>query len=812
MAQRRDEFSLHEMEEHRRRRAQGGAAPSERGDGSSPEAPARAWPPEDEAPPEALHRHPVPEGESLQLRRSLRVLRRHWLVVLLVFAGVPAIVFLLDRYLRDEVWVAKVRCVERDVPDARDLRLGPVPIALRAEQTEGVRRVLHSEDLDGCLRELADAYIRERQGLPAADKQFLTELRQVFGDPQRSPPPGYLEQRGMLTVQELHTGEMEITVRGGRPEVHKLVARLLVPAFNDVARAKRVARIEDARDRLRNEQKANGRALSEVRVQLAEVTRQIRAYEPDRDELAQVEDPLREARLRAANDLADLERRLALLKRDLGWEAAREQFHIQTMQDIDAVLVAGNHLREKWRELVALRAEMRTRYTDEHPRLREVEREIEGVRAELRREGNVTSLDEVPPLPTKREEKMLAEIRRLDRERELAAARVADLEERAAAAEPATVEDPLAGLPESEQEKLRALTERREALLVQLDRHREQERLIYHRLDDLRLLLAQVKEQRQFDRIGSVVSYLESPRIRLDVLLGAVLGLILGAAVAFLLEGMDTRLHTPFDVYYHLRLNYLGVIPHWEERETVTIAPENPDSHIATVYEHLRNNIRYARTGGPERCLLVASARQGEGKSTIAANLAISYALEGNNVVLIDADLRRPRGHKLVDILQGNRSLQHGLSDHLGGEARYQDVVYGTSVPGLNLIPAGAHVRNPAKLLGSAQMKSLLEQAQANFDNVIIDCPAVLPVVDASTLSGHVRGVLVVIAAEEVEVGAVRMALYRLRHVGSPVVGAVLNKVRERATSYYYYGYRSGEYYLPYGERTDRLTGTRTRT
>jgi Mrp family chromosome partitioning ATPase len=109
-------------------------------------------------------------------------------------------------------------------------------------------------------------------------------------------------------------------------------------------------------------------------------------------------------------------------------------------------------------------------------------------------------------------------------------------------------------------------------------------------------------------------------------------------------------------------------------------------------------------------------------------------------------------------------------------------------------MPAGARVRNAAKLTGSPRMRQVLAEAQEAFDVVIVDCPAVLPVVDATTLSPHVRGVLLVIAAEEVAIGAVRMAMYRLRHVGSPLVGAVLNKVRDRSTGIYYYGERGYGY------------------
>ncbi|MCX7935612.1 MAG: CpsD/CapB family tyrosine-protein kinase, partial [Planctomycetota bacterium] len=258
---------------------------------------------------------------------------------------------------------------------------------------------------------------------------------------------------------------------------------------------------------------------------------------------------------------------------------------------------------------------------------------------------------------------------------------------------------------------------------------------------------------------------------------------------------LDKRFHTPFDVAYHLRLPYLGVVPRWQDREKV-ITADSPDSHRAEVYAHLCANIRHALPGHAEKKLLVASATKGEGKSTVAANLAIRYALEGNAVILVDADIRCPQGHRLLDVEVGSARLEPGLSEYLAGEAKFADILHPTATPGLRLIPAGKRVRNPVRLFYSPQMRSLLQAIEREAEVAIFDCPAVLPVVDATILAPDMRGVLLVIAAEEVEIEAVRMAIYRLQHVGARLCGAVLNKVGEPASRYVYYGsYRRGSYY-----------------
>jgi capsular exopolysaccharide synthesis family protein len=207
----------------------------------------------------------------------------------------------------------------------------------------------------------------------------------------------------------------------------------------------------------------------------------------------------------------------------------------------------------------------------------------------------------------------------------------------------------------------------------------------------------------------------------------------------------------------------------------------------------LRNNINYALPAGAPKIILVASGVVGEGKSTIAANLAISYCLEGNNALLIDTDLRRPRAHRLFEGLCPQAMTSPGLADYLSGRARLEEVELHTMVPNLSFLCAGKGAVNPSKLLGSEEMRRLMEHAARNYDVVILDGPAVLPVVDSTVVSQFVSGVVLVVSCKHAPAEQVATAVARLEHVRARIVGMILNRVSSGSRSYgYYYGNRYG--------------------
>ena len=182
----------------------------------------------------------------------------------------------------------------------------------------------------------------------------------------------------------------------------------------------------------------------------------------------------------------------------------------------------------------------------------------------------------------------------------------------------------------------------------------------------------------------------------------------------------------------------------------------------------------------------------GDGKTLVASNLAVALALSDQRVMLIDADLRRPRLHLVFDVPQ-----QRGLTDLLVGQASAADAIRRTEVPNLHLLTAGTTPPNPSELLESLRFSEFLGRLEQYFDWVILDSPPVMPVTDSIVLSGKVDGVLMVASAETTPMPALRGALEQLKRGRASVLGVVLNQVDVRRRGYYYAGY-AGYYHRDY--------------
>lgn len=221
------------------------------------------------------------------------------------------------------------------------------------------------------------------------------------------------------------------------------------------------------------------------------------------------------------------------------------------------------------------------------------------------------------------------------------------------------------------------------------------------------------------------------------------------------------------------------------------IAKANPGSSVSESFKKLRTNIRFSSMGQAVKIILVASSVTGEGRTTTAINLAISYAQENKNVLLLDADLRRPSVGSAFF-----RASRTGLSDLLIRQGQVQDAIQQTDIPGLYVLPAGTAPPNPSELLGSEAMRELLGSLKAQFDVIIIDSPPALSFADAQIVGAMSDGVVLVARSGKVTKEAVRRTRLGMEHVGAHILGAVLNNSsRNRVESSYanYYGY-GGDY------------------
>ena len=281
-----------------------------------------------------------------------------------------------------------------------------------------------------------------------------------------------------------------------------------------------------------------------------------------------------------------------------------------------------------------------------------------------------------------------------------------------------------------------------------------------------------------------------SPDLLVDLVLGLLAGLVLGAAAAWGRTALDTRVPDPATVATLTDLPVVGTIGVLGAGGSPVVVESAPHSPAAEAFRQLRTNLQFLQVSHdgrgdagdePVRVLMVTSSVPDEGKSTVAANLAATLAETGSRVLLVDADLRRPSVAPLLG-LEGAA----GLTTVLLGQARVEDVVQDWGSSGLEVLASGPVPPNPSELLASPAMRRLLADVRGSHDVVVLDAPPLLPVADAAILSHAVDGTFVVVNARRVRRHQVREGLANLARVHSAVLGVVLNQVRRDETSYTY--------------------------
>lgn len=222
------------------------------------------------------------------------------------------------------------------------------------------------------------------------------------------------------------------------------------------------------------------------------------------------------------------------------------------------------------------------------------------------------------------------------------------------------------------------------------------------------------------------------------------------------------------------------------------VTQNNPKNPAAEAYRVIRTGIQFAQAGKELQTIALTSCTPNEGKSTTIANLAVVLTQAGKSVLLIDCDMRNPTVHKNF-----NLSNKVGLSSCISMGTALSDAVQKTSIEGLYALTGGVIPPNPSELLGSEQMKNVLQRAKEQYDYVLIDTPPVMPVTDALIVSRFVDGMILVIASAEVKVEMARDVKNQLVNAGANILGVVLNKVRSEhhgyGYGYYYYYGNDGE-------------------
>jgi capsular exopolysaccharide synthesis family protein len=309
-----------------------------------------------------------------------------------------------------------------------------------------------------------------------------------------------------------------------------------------------------------------------------------------------------------------------------------------------------------------------------------------------------------------------------------------------------------------------------------LQREAESARLIYNTLLQRAKETGVARELRStnisiVDR-AEVPNVPVAPRTTYIMVMSILTGGLLAVGSVFLSEMLDDRLKVPDDVGNELGQRLLGLVPTVKSGNTaMALAQHSAPRVMMEAFRVIRTSVVAALQGKTPKSVLICSAMQREGKSSIASKLAITLAQAQHRVLLIDADMRRPMAHEIL-----NSRLAPGLSTVLSGSCALTDAIQPTAVRGLNLLAAGNPSREAPELLGSPVFDRLLKILEEHFDWVIIDSPPALTVTDASIIAQRATSVVFVVASARTSVRAARLAIDELQRVGGRVLGIVMNR------------------------------------
>ncbi|PYM15886.1 MAG: capsular biosynthesis protein [Verrucomicrobia bacterium] len=270
-----------------------------------------------------------------------------------------------------------------------------------------------------------------------------------------------------------------------------------------------------------------------------------------------------------------------------------------------------------------------------------------------------------------------------------------------------------------------------------------------------------------------------SPDFKLNIILGILVGLIVGVGLAFFIEYLDTSVKTIDDVERALQAPVLGVIP----QNVSSLIQEGPESPHAEAYRVLRTNVLFSR-------------KREDANSITVVSVGVVFAQNGQRVLLVDSDLRRPSLHKLLNV-----SNAVGLTNYLLRQNTLEEVIQTTSIPTLDFLPSGKLPSSSLGILNSVQMKDFIKEAKKRYDFVFFDSPPIMGVSDASILASEVDLALLVIQYRKYPQAMTLRAKQMVEKVGGTMLGVVLNNINISQDSYYYY--YSGYYYDYYSKREE---------
>lgn len=622
----------------------------------------------------------------------------------------------------------------------------------------------------------------ERLGL-AADPSFFGQDDNSDWEPVAKEVAAQRLQSKLSLDPIKDTRLVRLEVRDNDPERAAALANMISDAYIEKTMEDRLGSTAAAAEWLAQQLDSTRRELNESEYALHEFKKEHNVLSVSvenrqnllAEEIREYNERLTGARARRI----ELQARLERLKRARSHPEAVQDNAVGEDSELDS-------LRSTLRAKVMERASLTVRYGDSHPTILELDGEIASIRATINEEVGL-----------------------------LIQVAAGDLEEIQA------IERGLSTVQNDAQQAGLELN-LREIEYSRLNRKRESSSQLYDLLlqrtaeADLTRLL-HTTHVRVVDR-ALIPKAAISPMVGLNIVGGAFGGLLIGFGLAFLLHQMDRRIRDVPDVE-QLGLTILGIFPkvgeagaqragygrgtekrqRVEEVENVVqIVHTHPMSMAAEACRTVRTNLMFMAAESPNKTMVVTSANPKDGKTTVATNIAIALAQSGQRVLLVDADLRRPRIHKAFAL--DNRT---GLTNTLVGERTLSQVTRDVGIDRLSVVTCGPLPPNPAELLHTKQFSQLLEEAAAQYDRVIFDSPPLRAVTDAAILAPQCGGALLVVRARSTTRDAVVAATRSLRDVHANILGGVLNDVEPGRGGQGHLGGGYYQYYRAEDERED---------
>lgn len=567
---------------------------------------------------------------------------------------------------------------------------------------------------------------------------------------------------GMMTVvPEEQSQLVEISVVHVDPERAALLANLIAQAYSDRSLSWRRDASSGAVEWLEGQ-------IAEYRQKVEQSTDSIHAYKTE-TQLADV-----------GERINTLEARIAALNVSYADTVAKRVVHERTVAAHESLIGSGRFedlarqlqsplldtLSRELAEAVAQLAVLSARYGPLHPEHKQVAAQIDSLRTTLQTEVRRLVGSEAAELQHLREsESSLTD--------EITAVKTEMLD-----------------------------YQRKVSTFEAMDQEMERARAFHDKLAG-RLEEVSLTAQTQLNNVAIVDEALTpetpwKPNIPLSLAVATLVGVVGGIGLALVREYVDDTITSQLDVATHLKVPFLGLIPRLPEgiqaAEADLFTHFNPRSSVAEAVRGLRAMLEMNPNGPAPKRILVTSSVAREGKTSTAIRLGISFAQMGRRVVIIDADLRRPRVHK---VFSADPSV--GLSSYLFEAATADDLPRATPVPNLYAIYSGPSTDHPAELMASPRMEELLTELEARFDIILLDTPPSVALSDAVTLSRRVDGILLVVKEQEVSRAVVRQTIDLMNQVEATILGVVLNNVDlQRGGSKYKYYYAYRDYYSNY--------------